>query len=530
MPDNLIKQQAEHALVDPQFDFIAKYHAVTDLRRLLRHTPNSLDRKTLAAVEALLQSDQFKTVRQNYFLYREAAKIAKDMIVASSGTDSGIDALETLKGLLLRTNGNAHRGVAEALGSLPLSINGAGLPKENESNPPAIAWEQLIRANGLDLTNTIRYIGRSLVAQTMDADHFLVVKLAKQDDSATGLAREIRWMEALACTNFQNGMRFHIPNPLRVHGQPVFRIEGLPLAPSPGLIRHPRHLAIAFVTHKDYFVYPNEKDVTGEAALEILARSAYLMAGLAARGIVHDAPIPLFHNRTQRLRRDDQGRYQWFRAGRLDRWLDSCAFPNLGLSGLRDFEHFISFSGQSSALYRHMGTHLFSLLLVAGSHFRARDISRRGLDESGRPVDTRDLFDVELLREMIVRIYENYYQGFCGSRPTSGLPFNVDRLVRRMVEEMGVDRHMTELFRRADQQQLPEDQFRSFLAEKGFDEKTVEEMRPGSKDILFHSGPHLGDFNRKISLPEMIDAVAAMSAVCTAGRYLAEEERLKTIG
>ena len=44
-------------------------------------------------------------------------------------------------------------------------------------------------------------------------------------------------------------------------------------------------------------------------------------------------PIPLFHNRTQRLRRDDQGRYQWFRAGRLDQWLDSCAFPNLGLSG-----------------------------------------------------------------------------------------------------------------------------------------------------------------------------------------------------
>ena len=125
---------------------------------------------------------------------------------------------------------------------------------------------------------------------------------------------------------------------------------------------------------------------------------------------------------------------------------------------------------------------------------------------------------------MIVRIFENYHKGFCGDLPTGGLPFDVDRLVHRMVEEMGVDHYMTELFRRADQEQLTENQFRSFLEEKGFDEKSIEEMRPGQKDILFSSGPHLGDFNRKISLPEMTEAVAAMSAVCIAGRYMAEEK------
>ena len=115
--------------------------------------------------------------------------------------------------------------------------------------------------------------------------------------------------------------------------------------------RQPRTLAIAFVAHRDYFIYPNDGDADSGEVREILGRNAYLMGRLTARGIIHDAPIPLFHNRTQRMRRDDQGRYQWFRAGRLDRWLDSCAFPNLGRSGLRDFEHLIAFcGGKPSAL------------------------------------------------------------------------------------------------------------------------------------------------------------------------------------
>ena len=47
-------------------------------------------------------------------------------------------------------------------------------------------------------------------------------------------------------------------------------------------------------------------------------------------------------------------------------------------------------------------------------------------------------------------------------------------------------------------------------------------MQPGQSDILINSGPHLGDFNRQISLPELIEATAAMSAVCIAGRYMTQ--------
>ena len=50
-------------------------------------------------------------------------------------------------------------------------------------------------------------------------------------------------------------------------------------------------------------------------------------------------------------------------------------------------------------------------------------------------------------------------------------------------------------------------------------------MKRGEKDILITSGPHLGDFNRQISLPELIECVAAMSAVCIAGRFMSEMKK-----
>lgn len=519
-----LKQQAENALVDSRFDFIAKYHAVTDLRRLVRKTPYVLDRQTISAVETLLRSDQFKKVRQSYFLFREAARIVSDMIDQPNGNGMGQTALAALKGMLRQTRGNAHRGVAEALGSLPLTVKGPRIPAGDIASAPAVSLNDLVKAQGLRLTGSFRYIGRSLVAQTSTDNRLLVVKLAKQDDRAANLCQEIRWMETLQQSGYETDRRFHIPAPLLFKGQPVFRLARLPLKPPKTIARHPQGLAIAFETLKDYFVYPNDHRINGETALEILGRNAYLMGWLAAKGIVHDAPIPLFHNRTQRLRRDDQGRYQWFRAGRLDQWLDSCAFPNLGLSGLRDFEHLISFSGSSRLLYRHIGSHFFSLLLVAGSYFRCQDGARRGLDAGGRPVDARGLFDPDLLARMIRDIFEHYYTGFCSAAPPADLPLDQDRLVSRMIEEMGVDRYMTELLRRVDQQQMTADQFHEFLRLKGYDEITLNRMQPGERDILITSGPHLGDFNRQISLPELIEAVAAMSAVCIAGRFMAHNK------
>ncbi|BBO92283.1 SidJ-related pseudokinase [Desulfosarcina ovata] len=520
-PSHSIKKQAEAALTGVHFDFIAKYHAVTDLRRLARKEPGTLDRETITALEQLLRSDAFSRVRQSYFLFREAACVMCDMACAPGANGMRSRALVSLEGLLRQTRGSAHRGVAEALGSLPVNIHGPQPVGNRPSSTPPVAWRELFEAKALTPVGTPWYIGRSLVTPLSRENRLLVVKLAKKDDRVEDLQKEIQWMETLHRPDYAVDCRFHIPEPLRIRRQPVFRLARLPLAPPSTLTRHPGKLAIAFVAHRDYFVYPNHPRVDGPCAREMLARNAFLMGHLAARGIIHDAPIPLFHNRTQRMRRNDQGRYQWFRAGRLDQWLDSCAFPNLGLSGLRDFEHLESVGGESHLLYRQIGSHFLSLLLVAGSHFRCRDSSRKGLTETGTPVDTRDLFDPHLLKSMIGDIFGGYYSGFAGTAPPPDLPLDPDRLVARMIEEMGMDRYMTERLRRVDQQQMSDTQFHDFLRSKGVPDETVGQLKRAEKDILIASGPHLGDFNRQISLTELIEAVAAMSAVCVMGRFLA---------
>ena len=519
-----LKSRAESALSDPHFDFIATYHAVADLRRLARQHPGLLDGATITALRQLLTSGAFGKVRQAYFLFREAASVMTDMAACPGANGAGARALASLGDLLLETRGSAHRGVAEALGSLPVTIKGPVRTDCQAGTPRTVTWPDLLAVNRLKTGGPPRYIGRSLVVPVANRNRLLVVKLARDKETAAGLEKEIRWMRTLRQPRYAVDCRFHVPAPVASGSHGILRIRQLPLPPPHALPPHPERLAIAFLAHRDYFVYPNHPGIDGAAACQILGRNAFLLGRLAAEGIIHDAPIPLFHNRTQRLRRDDQGRYQWFRAGRLDRWIDSCAFPNFGLSGLRDFEHLISFQSDSRMMYRHIGSHLFSLLLVAGSHFRGRDASRMGLDGDGAPVDARDLFDRELLASMIRQVFERYYLGFTGSRTAARPPVDLDRLVGRMVAEMGVDRHMTELLRRVDQQALTDREFHDFLMERGCRPDRIDTLTRGAKDILITSGPHLGDFNRQISLPELIESVAGMSAVCMAGRFTAERK------
>jgi len=125
---------------------------------------------------------------------------------------------------------------------------------------------------------------------------------------------------------------------------------------------------------------------------------------------------------------------------------------------------------------------------------------------------------------MIFGIFTNYYKGFAGSSFKGDLPVDLDRLCHRMIEEMGVDRHMEEILRVADQEAMTDVEFRDFLCSRGYPEAEAAELEKGIDDITIHSGPHLGAFNRPISLPEIIEAVETMSALCMAGRYLEQEQ------
>jgi hypothetical protein len=323
---------------------------------------------------------------------------------------------------------------------------------------------------------------------------------------------------------------FHIPRPL-VHDQGcLVQAPGDAARPPAGTDLHPTRYALAFMTVPDYFHYPNEADPERRLApnrvREVLARNAWLLGRLMAVGIAHTAPIPLFHNRAQRHRREDDGRYRWTHGGRLDRWLDSCRYPNFGVSGLRDFEHFDGVAARPHYRYEIIGSHLISLVLVAGSYFRMQAPYRIGRDAAGHPVDARGLFDRGLFGALIQDIFCAYYEGFTGEAWCDDAAVVPSSAVERMIDEMGVDRHMEEILRVADQDAMDPAMFAAFLESRGVPRKKALQVPKGRNDIPLMTGPHLGGFNQPISLPELIEFAATGAARCVQGRFRREREGL----
>ncbi|MFZ5811557.1 MAG: SidJ-related pseudokinase, partial [Thermodesulfobacteriota bacterium] len=440
--------------------------------------------------------------------------------------------------------GKPRMAASEAVGALPLCLRGPAPPEPDPGDDlPEVSWNDLFAlAEAVPVPDAppgpartapagLSRAGRTLLAPLADGRTVFAVKFARRGEDPAGLALEAGWMERLAVLAPDMPAPFHVPRPILVAGRPVFRVQDAPLgraglAPA-ALAQGPgAGLAMAYTARADYFSYPNEHGprggLSGGELLEVLARNALLFGRLAGHGIVHTAVIPLFHNRVQRERRADAGLYDWRRMGRLDRWLSSTRFPNFGTTGPRDFEHFASHQGPDTALYRSVGDHLLGLALVAGSYFRFKDPDRVGLAADGRPVDARELFDPDLFAAGLAAIFTAYFEGFTG-RPAAGdPPFDAQALAGRLVEEMGVDRHMVEMVRVADQEAMDDAAFAAFLTGRGLPPEEAARLRRGERDIALPTGPHLGEFNGPISAPELITFTAVAAAKCVAGRYFAQ--------
>ncbi len=251
-----------------------------------------------------------------------------------------------------------------------------------------------------------------------------------------------------------------------------------------------------------------------------MKRNTYLFGQLAGEGILHTAPIPLFHNRVQAGRRDDHGLYLWNKGGRLDSWLSSCEFPNFGLSGLRDFEHFLIINKNdrdrnTKLIHLNVGSHILSLILVIGSYFRtmkesSSELERKNIDGIN---DCRSLFDKHFFKSLLSRIVINYYKGFTGNNPEKNFIEISDEFIERLIFEMGVDNHMEEILRVADQNEMDDKTFLDFLRDRGFSVNEAAGFKKGEKDITIFNGPHLGGFNQKISLPELVEFLFVFSGV-----------------
>jgi hypothetical protein len=522
------RDDALGSLGSPNLDFGGAYVACGQLEYLAEQHPEHIGNAPAAALCALLREARHQDQRQCFFLYRKAARALCHLVTARRDPALSRMAFSTLGEVVCERTGPLQKAAAEVMGCLPARVPAPGPPPAWPGGPAPVAdATTVLGLGGAKKSARGYFLGRSHVTPLSGGEGFVVVKLAREEEGAENLFSEAGWMEKTAGIAQNCPGVFRVPRPLLPGGAPVFRLKDAPGAGAAPQGLHPERLAMAFVAPPGYFDYPNEPDslspVPGESVLQCLENAALVLGWLAGQGIVHTAPIPLFHNRVQRERRNDAGLYEWQRGGRLDRWLTSCRHPNFGATGARDFEHFAPRPGPAKDLYLALGKHVLSLLLVAGSCFRMADPGRAGLEPDGEPVDARDLFDPALLARMARGIIHSYHRGFSGRPFPSDLRLDFGILVQAMIDKMGVDRNMEEILRAHDQERMSPEEFRAFLAERG----VAGKKEKGKADIVMLTGPHLGQFAGRISLPEILDATAAAAALCVAGRYRARDgERL----
>jgi len=513
---------SEDYLLNSCLDFSATYMAVSTLEYALNKSFSLASSQTVHALHRVILKKVHSQQRQSYFLYRKAAKTLRFLASAGKNPYLASKSLESLKHIVAHTHGPSHRAAAEALGSLPLKIKGPSLQEERPTKISSITWHELCGKTGLNAACPMKCIGRSLVF-SLSGDSVFVIKLSRSNSDNAALNREALWMTYLQTIRHEFPVRFDIPTPYRFGQAYVFRLTNFPEKLKNSVNRSMSY-AIGFTAHPDYFVYPNplpdEPIIDRNNFMEVMKRNAFLLGKLASMGMVHTAPVPLFHNRLQRHRRRDGGYYEWPRAGRLDRWLMSCRYPNLGKSGIRDFEHLEAIPGASSGFYRFVGNHLISIILIGASYFRNHDPERTGFNKEGFPVDMRHLFCPDLMQALIEDSFNAYYEGFTGRKNGHGLPVDLDKFVLRLIDEFGVDRYMEEIFRVADQREMSDVEFNEFLLERGVDRNIIEGLSRGLEDITIFTGPHLGAFNQRISLPELIHFTETAASYCICDRYL----------
>jgi hypothetical protein len=495
--------------------FAGAYMAAGDAHAFIAAHPCAVSETLVHTLADMLADSRHRTQSQCLQLYRRIADALVSAMSLAPDPNVGRHCFHRLHRLARSGRGALLRALAEAASALPLDFPHIAREHPGRISPPRIALRDMCARFGIDRPEGFRQMGRSLVAAHGDRSRTVVIKVGGSGEDARRLLSEYHWMHWLAAWNSPSGQSFGVPEPVACNGHPLVRLTGAPRCGA----------ALVYIAPPGYFHYPNThhagKRPPPERLFDIMERNAVLLGELMASGLCHDAPIPLFHNRIQGHRRDDAGRYLWEHGGRLDQWLASCRYPNFGASGLRDFEHLRPLNGQTRSIHRSIGEHLLSLVLVVGAYFRAAVPGCRGMDGDGRPVDVRHQFDRELFQELIVRSWAGYFRGFAGSAPGSPVPHlpHIPSLVDDLVEAMGVDRHMEEVFRRDDQCGLDDGAFYRVLIDRGMTADAARGIRKGDADIRLMSGPHLGAFNGTISVPALIDFLAAAATLCILERH-----------
>ncbi len=530
MTDSSELLSIERRLSRSPLDFSETFVRVGQLKDLIDGGRSRVTDNTVTVLAKLLESDRHIEQTQAFHLFSSIASALTAIACSRCNANVSRRALQILMPAVTGSRGEKQRASAQTVGMLPMDIKGPRVPSlDSGGDTPRLLVKDILSRVGRPSAGDRVYLGRSLVIALENSAEVLVIKITRRGESRAGLVREARWMDYLAGNNRWVAGRFIVPRPLKLYDGYLFKPADLPdMNGNYKEIDPATAAAIAFTVHRDYFVYPNDHRPGSRLPYDrfrrILLRAAGLFGELAAAGIVHTAPIPLFHNRVQRDRRDDGGIYEWDRGGRLDRWLLSSRFPNFGPTGIRDFEHMLSLGeNDGRRLYRHIGNHLLSLILVIGSYFRYAAPEMVGGDEHGVPLDVRSLFDKDQFTDLVDGVFKTYFSGFSKAGPGPDMAADIKILVESLINHMGVDRHMREIMRIEDQNRMSDGVFRDFLARYRLQAESAAIIEKGRADIEVRSGPHLGEFNGPISVPELTSFLRAASAAIVAGRYMGQK-------
>ncbi|WDP88605.1 MAG: SidJ-related pseudokinase [Desulfobacter sp.] len=517
-PNKTGRIDTENFLAGPVRDFSAAYMAVKYLADHIRNHPETITGTTIEVLAGVIESSRFQKQKQVLFLYGEAADAMVSMAILPQFPVSA-PIIPRLLAMLDRAQGKRLRAVSQALGRLPVSFTQElALPGPDTDAPePAMEIDFDTLAGALACRREVSFAwkGRSLALKTGQTI-LGIIKFAHSPENIRELLSEAIWMEQLNDSLPQPGVA--LPRPFQLRGRLLFKLSGNLPPGGPASIK--KGICIAFIPCPGYYDYPNHhpERFTPDLLKAIFFKNAEFLGRLSRAGVFHTALIPLFHNRVQRNRRNDNGAYLWEHGGRLDQWLDSCRFPNFAASGPRDFEHLdaTAASSGSGKLRHYIGEHLLSFILVIGSCFRNKAPARRGRDGDNRPCDTRDLFHLPLFSELVNGVCRAYFKGLV-DRPCPPDTLLAPRnLIQALISAMGKDEHMEEVLRVRDQEVMDDAAFKTFLTERGLN----PDMEKGLADIVLETGPHLGGFNRPISVPMLIDQLFRFSAFCTAHCYL----------
>ncbi|MGD0951195.1 MAG: HEAT repeat domain-containing protein [Methanotrichaceae archaeon] len=301
----------------------------------------------------------------------------------------------------------------------------------------------------------IEIMGRTLVAPFDGC--YLAIKLCTRPGDEARLVKEARLQRHLSRMSLSSTL----PRPL----SGLFEVKGLPSSVLKEL-NLSSHMAICYLTDRNYFVYLNDPLLSKDDVQKGLAFCSQDLARLMASGMIHTSLIPLFHDRERVSGRGgkDGGTYHWHRKipGRLERWLESCRYPNLRMSGIADLEHIeLHRTISSRDLQIHIGEHLLSMSLILGSYFRHREE-----------------FDQKAIASTLKDCFEKYCSALAGSERHLDGCIDWIELADRMIDEMEGDKYMR-----------------------------------GKAGIL--NGPHLGAPNGPFPLPELIRAIHITSLFAT---------------